>query len=189
MTREEIQAKVAARFPKTDRDSAEVKDYLTLRLPDAASLPAVVDYFKDELGFSYLDMATAVDWKGPVDPAGFIREPNPNPFVPQAPAAPAAAKPLPGTPYRDAFCLVYALSHLEARVKVFLKLDVPRSDARVPSLTRRYRSAEWQEREVFDLFGVQFEGHPDLRKILTASFLQGHPLRKDYAHVPDRFDK
>ncbi len=61
-----------------------------------------------------------------------------------------------------------------------LKVEVPRSAASVPSLTPLWPAANWMEREVFDLFGVQFEGHPDLRRILTPEDWKGHPLRKDY---------
>jgi NADH-quinone oxidoreductase subunit C len=62
------------------------------------------------------------------------------------------------------------------RVKVLLDGD----DARVPSVTSVYPTAGWPEREVFDLFGIAFEGHPDLRRILMPDDWQGHPLRKDY---------
>ena len=52
-----------------------------------------------------------------------------------------------------------------------------------------YKSADWQERETFDLYGIKFEGHPNLTKILTPSFTVGHPLRKDYVHVKDKYDE
>lgn len=61
-----------------------------------------------------------------------------------------------------------------------------RSDAvTVPSLTLVWRSCEFQEREVFDLFGVRFEGHPDLRRILMWDEFTGHPMRKDYVEPDD----
>jgi NADH-quinone oxidoreductase subunit C len=62
------------------------------------------------------------------------------------------------------------------RVKVRLMDD----DARVATVTSVYPTAGWPEREVFDLFGIAFEGHPDLRRILMPDDWQGHPLRKDY---------
>ncbi len=55
-----------------------------------------------------------------------------------------------------------------------------RAEPRVPSLTSIYHSANFQEREVWDLFGIHFEGHPDLRRILLWEGFEGHPLRKDY---------
>jgi NADH:ubiquinone oxidoreductase subunit C len=57
---------------------------------------------------------------------------------------------------------------------------LPGLDARAPSVTSIYPTANWLEREVFDLMGIVFEGHPDLRRILMAEDWVGHPLRKDY---------
>ena len=62
------------------------------------------------------------------------------------------------------------------RLKVLLAED----DARVPTVTTVWRTANWHERETFDMFGVVFEGHPDLRRILLPDDWQGHALRKDF---------
>jgi NADH-quinone oxidoreductase subunit C len=59
--------------------------------------------------------------------------------------------------------------------------------ARLPSLTPVWRSAEFQEREIFDLYGIDFEGHPDLRRILMWDEFEDHPMRKDYVQ-PDDFE-
>lgn len=61
-----------------------------------------------------------------------------------------------------------------------LRVRVPRDNPKVPSLTPIYRSAEYQEREAFDTFGIVYEGHPDLRRIFMWDGFQGYPLRKDY---------
>jgi len=61
-----------------------------------------------------------------------------------------------------------------------LKVRVPDADARVPTVSGLWPTAGWPEREVFDLFGIAFEAHPDLRRILTPDDWEGHPLRKDY---------
>lgn len=61
-----------------------------------------------------------------------------------------------------------------------LKVRVPDGDPRVPTLTELWPAANWLEREVYDLFGIVFTGHPDLRRILTPEDWTGHPLRKDY---------
>ncbi|MCA1631400.1 MAG: NADH-quinone oxidoreductase subunit C [Acidobacteria bacterium] len=66
--------------------------------------------------------------------------------------------------------------HHRLRLKVLLAED----DARVPTVTNVWRTANWHERETFDLFGVRFEGHPDLRRILLPDDWQGHALRKDF---------
>ena len=61
-----------------------------------------------------------------------------------------------------------------------MKVRLPAEDARIPSVTALYPTAAWPEREVFDLFGIAFEGHHDLRRILMPEDWEGHPLRKDY---------
>jgi NADH-quinone oxidoreductase subunit C len=66
--------------------------------------------------------------------------------------------------------------HHRLRLKVLLKEE----DANVPTVTNVWRTANWHERETFDLFGVRFEGHPDLRRILLPDDWQGHALRKDF---------
>lgn len=190
MSWEEVLAKLVAKFPKAEKLSgaAEVKGYLTVKLA-AGDLAPAVRFLKDSLGFDYLDMLTAVDWKGPVNPDGYIRDPNPNVFLPEG-ATPQVeqAEPTPGAAHGDRIEAVYCLSKLDARLKIFLKADLPRSAPTIASLSGLYPAADWQEREAYDLLGVVYEGHPDLRKILTPDFIAGHPLRKDYVHQKDRFD-
>jgi len=67
-------------------------------------------------------------------------------------------------------------NHNRLRLKVLLSED----DATVSSVTHVWRTADWHERETFDLLGIKFEGHPDLRRILLPSDFDGHALRKDY---------
>lgn len=78
------------------------------------------------------------------------------------------------------FEMVYRLQSREIRAGLFLKCAVPRRDPKVRSMCDLWPAADWQEREVFDLFGIAFEGHPDLRRILMPDDWVGHPLRKDY---------
>jgi NADH-quinone oxidoreductase subunit C len=66
--------------------------------------------------------------------------------------------------------------YLRLRLKVLLSEE----NARVPTVTGLWKTADWHERETYDLFGVTFEGHPDLRRILLPSDFDGHALRKDY---------
>ena len=72
-----------------------------------------------------------------------------------------------------------------------LRVQLPGDDAVVPTVSSVWRSAAWPEREVFDMFGIRFENHPDLRRILMTDDWEGHPLRKDYpvqirksGHIP-----
>jgi NADH-quinone oxidoreductase subunit C len=72
---------------------------------------------------------------------------------------------------------LYSLSYNHRlRIKVFLEED----DAWVPTVSEVWKSANWMEREIYDLFGVDFANHPDLRRILMPADYEGHPLRKDF---------
>ena len=73
------------------------------------------------------------------------------------------------------------LDNLDARVAVTLRTRLAAGATRCPTLTGVFRGAGWMERECFDMFGVVFEGHPDLRRILLGDDWEGHPMRKDYA--------
>jgi NADH-quinone oxidoreductase subunit C len=61
-----------------------------------------------------------------------------------------------------------------------VKVDLDRARPIVPSVYSIWKAADWHEREAFDLLGIQFEGHPDLRRLLMPADWEGHPLRKDY---------
>ena len=83
--------------------------------------------------------------------------------------------------YSEYFQLVYFLQSLEPERTLVLKTDVPYDDATAPSVTSVWRAADWYEREVHDLFGVSFEGHPDLAPLLLYEGFEGYPGRKEYA--------
>jgi|YNPBryulayer2012_1023412.scaffolds.fasta_scaffold01962_4 NADH-quinone oxidoreductase subunit C len=78
------------------------------------------------------------------------------------------------------FEVVYHLFSIPHGYRLRLKVRVPEHDCEVPTLVGVYPTAEWHERETFDLMGIRFRNHPDLRKILTPDDLEGHPLRKDF---------
>lgn len=82
-------------------------------------------------------------------------------------------------PQPERFAVIYNCYHLQKNARVFLKVFVDEKES-VPSLYPVWRSSNYLEREVYDLVGVVFEGHPNLRKILTPEDLEGHPLRKDF---------
>jgi len=77
------------------------------------------------------------------------------------------------------FELVYILYSLVHNIRLIVKLRVNNFDD-VPSMTVFWKSANWPEREVYDLLGIKFSNHPDLRRILTWDNFDGHPLRKDF---------
>jgi NADH-quinone oxidoreductase subunit C len=74
----------------------------------------------------------------------------------------------------------YELLDMQALDRIAVKLRVPTDDARVPSVTPRWPTADQQEREVYDMFGVVFDGHPDLRRILMPEDYEGFPQRRDF---------
>ena len=74
--------------------------------------------------------------------------------------------------------VVYRLVNLGTGEQIVLSVPVPRTGGRLPSLCAVFAGAEWPEREVYDLFGVRFDGHPDLRRILLTDDWEGHPLLK-----------
>jgi NADH-quinone oxidoreductase subunit C len=84
-------------------------------------------------------------------------------------------------PDRDPrFEVIYTLYSMVHFTYLRLKVRVPEDDTKCPSVTGVWRTANWHEREVHDMFGVTFEGHPDLRRILLPQDWDGHPLRQDY---------
>jgi NADH-quinone oxidoreductase subunit C len=89
------------------------------------------------------------------------------------------------------FAVVYHLLSLDNNWRLRVRVWAPQDPPRVPSVTGVWPNANWFEREAFDLFGVLFEGHPDLRRILTDYGFIGHPFRKDFpliGNVEMRYD-
>ncbi len=78
------------------------------------------------------------------------------------------------------FELVYHLYSVKQNHRVRIKSRVPEQNPEIASLVSLWPSADWMEREVWDLYGIRFSGHPDLRRILLYEEFEGHPLRKDY---------
>lgn len=83
-------------------------------------------------------------------------------------------------PLEPRFELNYQLLSIEKALKLRLRVKLPGADPVVPTVTNIWPTADWHERENFDLFGIRFQGHPDLRRILMPEEWEGHPLRKDY---------
>ncbi|HEY8668613.1 MAG TPA: NADH-quinone oxidoreductase subunit C [Tepidisphaeraceae bacterium] len=80
----------------------------------------------------------------------------------------------------DKMCVVYDLWSFELRHRLAVKVYCSREDAHVPTVVDLWAAADWNEREAYDMFGIIFDGHPDLRRILCADDWEGFPLRKDY---------
>jgi NADH-quinone oxidoreductase subunit C len=83
---------------------------------------------------------------------------------------------------RPRFDVVYQLNSLNLRHRLCVKVQVGLDDAWVTSAIGIWKSADWLERECYDMFGIEFRGHGDLRRILLYDSFEGHPLRKDYPY-------
>jgi NADH-quinone oxidoreductase subunit C len=87
--------------------------------------------------------------------------------------------------YLEAVYHLYSIARKHGPVIVRMRTTDRSAGARLPSLTPIYRSAEFQEREIYDLYGIHFDGHPDLRRILMWDEFVDHPMRKDYKEPDD----
>ena len=95
---------------------------------------------------------------------------------------------LTGVDYLDYFEVVYHLHAIEPNQRLRLKCSLPGEQPAIDSVTGVWRSANWYEREVFDLFGIGFPGHPNLKRIMMPDDWEGHPLRRDYPIHGHKYD-
>ena len=78
------------------------------------------------------------------------------------------------------FHMIYQFTSVSKHLFLTVRVPVPAINPTLPTVSHIYKSANWREREAWDMFGIKFTGHPDLRRILMPADWQGHPLRKDY---------
>jgi NADH-quinone oxidoreductase subunit C len=76
--------------------------------------------------------------------------------------------------------VAYNLYSIPFHYQLMIKVVLPRENLEIESVSHIWKTADWHEREIFDMYGVQFKNHPDLRRILMPADWEGHPLRKDY---------
>ncbi len=131
--------------------SREKADRAAVVVP-ATALVSLMTTLRDDPSFLFdmLSAHTAIDWPGATEGAEGRLE------------------------------LVYQLHSLTHGHGLMVSVYVPRTEGLVPSVCGVWQIAEWQEREVYDLFGVRYSGHPDLRRIMLEDDWKGHPLLKDY---------
>lgn len=108
-------------------------------------------FLRDELYFDFLSDLTCVDYKG-----------------------------YPGRENTPRFETVYHFYSHKTKERISLKFPIEETSPNIDSLTGLWLAANWYEREVYDMYGIHFTGHPDLRRILMYEEFKGHPLRKDY---------
>jgi NADH-quinone oxidoreductase subunit C len=78
------------------------------------------------------------------------------------------------------FHVIYEFTSVSRNLRLEIRVPVPGVNPTIPTVSHIYRNANWRERELWDMFGIKAEGHPDLRRILMPADWEGHPLRKDY---------
>ncbi len=78
------------------------------------------------------------------------------------------------------FHVIYEVTSISRNLRLEIRVPVPGINPTLPTISHLYRNANWRERELWDMFGIKAEGHPDLRRILMPADWEGHPLRKDY---------
>jgi NADH-quinone oxidoreductase subunit C len=142
---------IDAQLPGTISDRHDFRGDQTIVIA-RENLLAVVELLHRE-GFQFLVDITAVDW----------------PERPKLQGADGAGR----------FDVVYHWLNLASQERLRVKVPVGDGEA-VPSLTGTFKTADWFEREVFDMFGIRFEGHPNLKRLLTWDDFPGHALRKDF---------
>ena len=88
--------------------------------------------------------------------------------------------PWPGPPEKTRFTVVYHFYSIQHKHRLRLVIPIEETEAALDSLTTLWAAADWLEREVWDMYGIRFNGHPNLKRILMYEEFEGHPLRKDY---------
>jgi NADH-quinone oxidoreductase subunit C len=152
-------AKLKGQFPGVKFKAAQFRGDVQIIVPKEQLL-AVVTFLKNEpsLNYNMLSDVTAVDYLN-----------------------------YPGTPKEGRYGVVYVFNSIplqagvgEAAPRLILRVFIDEPNLEVESMVPLYAGAEWMEREVYDMFGIKFKNHPDLRRILTWDGFKAHPLRKDY---------
>jgi NADH-quinone oxidoreductase subunit C len=188
-TLEQIRDRILARFP-----GAEVGIVPNAALPGEASLLVGADkgaeialYLRDEpsLQFDYCSNVTGVDYldKEVVETTK-ATEPDPAGGPPKV-VETKTKRLQPG--YLEAVYHLYSMALRHGPLVLRMRTGNRTDRVTLPSLTPVWRSCDFQEREVFDLYGVHFTAHPDLRRLLMWDEFEGHPMRRDYV-APDDFE-
>jgi NADH-quinone oxidoreductase subunit C len=146
-----------------------------------AFLLEVARFLKEDpaLELNFLIDLTAVDY------STFGKRPSPAFFASSGVAVSPSSQipdqdPWPGPPGPARFAVVYHFFSLKHKHRLRLVVPVEEDEAEVDSLASLWAGADWLEREVWDMFGIRFRGHPNLKRILMYEEFEGHPLRKDY---------
>jgi NADH-quinone oxidoreductase subunit C len=156
MTTKEIFDYLKEKFSDKILECKEIKidSFITIT---SDSVAEVLGFLKNDekLKFDYLMCISGVDLSTYMDPQTKAKGP-------------------------DKFNIVYHLFSYNHKNSVVIKTELPRENAEVHTISNIWKTADWYEREVYDMFGIKFTNHPDLRRILCPDDWEGYPLRKDY---------
>jgi NADH-quinone oxidoreductase subunit C len=94
-----------------------------------------------------------------------------------------------GIDNKDKIDVLWHVGHLESPILIILQSSTDREESVIPSLTNLWKGFNWHERETYDLVGVNFDQHPDLRRIIMPENWEGHPLREDYIYKKPNYRK
>jgi len=171
---------VKERFPTAASSSHTYRGDETVVLRRELLLE-VARFLKEDpaLQMNFLMDLTAVDY------STFGKSPSPAFFASSGVAVSPSSQipdrdPWPGPPGEARFAVVYHFFSLEHKHRLRLVVPVEEAEAELDSLSSLWAGADWLEREVWDMFGIRFQGHPNLKRILMYKEFEGHPLRKDY---------
>jgi NADH-quinone oxidoreductase subunit C len=156
-----------------------------------------IELCRDRLGLTYFCFLSGIDWQPNPDLLGEKEWEAPDDISPGAAAANEDEEDLAGAaepsgpdnpgPYPTGvaggdtrFQVMVRLYNLDRHVGITIKADLPDADLRIDSLVPLFRGADWHERETWEMYGFQFDGHPGLRHLYLPMEFEGHPLRKDF---------
>ena len=186
-TTDQILARIQARFPDaTVRVVAKPGPAAQHSLlVAAADLVRIATFLRDDetLALDYCSNATGVDWpERKIEETVKVSEPDPA-GGPDKVVEKKTSRIQPG--YLEAVYHLFSMKKGHGPVVLRCQTGNRTDQVSLPSLTPVWRSCEFQEREIYDLFGIRFEGHPDLRRLLMWDQFKDHPMRKDYVEPDD----
>lgn len=180
---EDIKSRLATSLPDAAVElvsNPAVPAQSSLRV-DVAHVSAVARFLRDtpDLGFDFCSNVTGVDWPDRTDKVKVRR------VIDGVEQEVEEIQTRPG--FLEAVYHLYSVALRHGPIVLRQRTADRARDATLASLTPVWRSCEFQEREVYDLFGIRFDGHPDLRRILMWEGFEDHPMRKDYV-APDDYE-
>jgi NADH-quinone oxidoreductase subunit C len=176
VTAEQLAAAVEQAVPGSVQAHADDLDMPSLTIA-GEHLIAVCTYLRDQQGKNFLSAVSGVDYLGyGEEVAGYFGSERGRDINRTG----SWGSPETVTPPATRFAIVYHLAHIGEGSTDRVRLRVLTEEGRVPSVVRVWPTADWHEREQYDLMGIRFDGHPNLRRLIMPSDWDGHPLRKDY---------